>query len=407
MSENLFRQSLAPGSLIFTEGEAGTVAYVIEEGCVEITSLRNGSRAVLARLGPGELFGEMALIDGQVRSATAHAIEPTILVAVHREQVLTRMASADPLVALLLRVVLERLRRSNSLVAAHSQDSSASPAPPQPSDESLDSMRSRAFGLLTLEQELREGMRHEQFEVFYQPILSTENLRLAGWEALIRWRHPVRGIISPTAFVDVAERCGLIIPIGLSTLRAACHALTPIGAGATLPFMSVNLSPRQVAHPDLVAQVAQAIETSGIAPERLKLEVTESVLLENPETAISVLLELRSLGLAIAVDDFGTGYSSLSYLHRFPIDVLKIDRSFVSNMLNDPQSLKIVRTIARLAKELGLKVVAEGVERREELVLLTDFGCELVQGYLFSPPRPADELVAVLSSLEAWAPARG
>jgi len=233
------------------------------------------------------------------------------------------------------------------------------------------------------------------------PIVSAESLRLAGFEALIRRRHPERGVVSPSNFVEVAERSGLIVPIGLWTLQQACAALPDLEAGAAEEplFMSVNLSARQVAAPELVASVAQAIEASGIDPARLKLEITESVLMANPETAISVLLELRSLGLAIAVDDFGTGYSSLSYLHRFPIDVLKIDRSFMANMLTDGHSLKIVRTISHLAKDLGLKVIAEGVERHEEAILIKDLGCDYLQGYLFLPPRASNELAPLLASL--------
>jgi len=396
-----FSESFPPGTLIFGEGEPGTVAYIIETGCVEISSLHGGKRVVLAQLGPGELFGEMALIDEQVRSATARAIEPTVVSTISREQVSQRIANAEPLVVLFLRVILERLRRSNALAVSHLHDPSLESLIVQSSDESMGSVRDRAIGVLTLERELREGLGAGQFQVFYQPIFSVESLQLAGFEALIRWRHPTRGLVSPVVFIDIAERCGLILPLGFWALKEACAALPRLQAGAGgLPlFMSVNLSARQVTAPGLVAEVAQAIETAGIEPACLKLEVTESVLMENPEIATSALLELKSLGVSIAVDDFGTGYSSLSYLHRFPIDVLKIDRSFVNNMLLDAQSLRIVRAVSRLAKELGLKIVAEGIERPEELRLVSEFGCDYLQGYLLSPPKPSDELFPLLGSI--------
>jgi EAL domain-containing protein (putative c-di-GMP-specific phosphodiesterase class I) len=392
----LERQDYGPGEVIFREGEPGDVAFVVERGRVEISALRQGQDVVLVHLGEGELLGEMALIDEKVRSASARAIEATSLVVIHRDQVREKIESADPLLNLFLKVILERLRVTTRLVERQRQ--AAEDVEEEPSG-SFKQVRDRAMSLLAQEQDLKRAVERREFMTFFQPIVDTADGSTAGFEALIRWLHPDRGLLGPGAFVDFAEQTGMIVPMGIQVLESACSALGRLqgsygGAFPSRPplFMGVNLSTRQVGHPELIDQVRAIVEGSAIDPGNLKLEVTESVLMGDPETAISVLRQLKDLGVQLAVDDFGTGYSSLSYLHRFPIDVLKVDRSFVSTMLSDSGSLKIVRTITRLAKELGLKVVAEGVERREEWTVISDLGCELAQGYYFSKPRPLNDV---------------
>jgi EAL domain-containing protein (putative c-di-GMP-specific phosphodiesterase class I) len=302
-------------------------------------------------------------------------------------------------------VILDRLRHTNSLLALRREGVGTQPSPP-PQTRGLEQVRQKALSLLQLERELKEALAREEFEVYYQVIVATASGRAAGCEALIRWRHPERGLVPPAHFVDTAERSGLIVPIGSWALERSCLANAGLerAARGVVPdhpplFMSVNLSTRQIQEPNLVEQVRHAIAGTGIDPGRLKLEVTESVLMAEPDRAVAVLTELKGLGVTLAVDDFGTGYSSLSYLHRFPIDVVKVDRSFVSTMHSDSSSFKIVRSITRLAHDLGLKVVAEGVERPEELTLLQEFGCEYGQGYLFSKPLPCGEAEAKARAL--------
>jgi len=395
MNETLFRHTVPPGALIFREGEVGDVAYIVDHGRVEIAALRDGRKTVLAHLGPGELFGEMALIDEQVRSATAQAVEETTLIVVQRDQVRQKIDGADPLLSLFLKVVLDRLRQTTRLLAPR-QPGAEAPPPPPPQGRSFEEVRQRALSILQLERELQHGLAQHEFEVHFQAIVATPSATPAGFEALIRWRHPERGLVPPSHFIEAAERSGLIVPMGLWMLRESCLAVTALERaadvdGSTPLFMSVNLSARQITDPGLVEQVRSIIKDTGIVPRFLKLEVTESVLMAEPERAVAVLSGLKSLGVKLAVDDFGTGYSSLSYLHRFPIDVVKVDRSFVSTMLTDKGSFKIVRSITRLARDLGLEVVAEGVERPAELELLREFGCEYAQGYLFSRPLPLAE----------------
>jgi diguanylate cyclase (GGDEF)-like protein len=249
-------------------------------------------------------------------------------------------------------------------------------------------MHAKAVSRLQLEHDLRQAIEQKEFCVYYQPIIALQTNRLAGFEALIRWNHPRRGLISPADFVPVAEETGMIVPIGQWVLEEACckvkewQTRSPSYRALSL---SVNLSARQVAQPDLIEQITHALEISKLNPHHLKLEITESVVMGNKEAATMMFKQLRALGVQLSIDDFGTGYSSLSYLHRFPLNYLKIDRSFVDRMTTDGDDA-IVRTIATLARNLGMQVIAEGIETQEQFKLLKDLGCEFGQGYLFSRP---------------------
>ena len=388
--DRLDRTRVSAGGLVFREGEAGDRAYVIERGVVEISALRGGRAVVVARLHDGDLFGEMALIDGQVRSATARALCDTELVVVKRDQVASKIESADPVLRLFMSVILERLRRANRLMDLR-VEGRASSQPVTDMDQARDHIRELAMDRIRVEQELHRGVADSELVLRLQPITDTRTGRPAGFEALVRWRHPERGLVSPSEFVALAEETGLIVPIGRWVLGKACDLLARLQSAHGRLFMAVNLSARQIEDPDLVESVRSILERTGIEPSTLKLEVTESVLMADPDLAIGVLGRIHGLGVRLAVDDFGTGYSSLSYLTRFPVSTLKIDRSFVSSMLKDASNLKIVRAVTSLARELGLDIVAEGVERQEELVLVRDLGCEYAQGYHFSEPlAPGD-----------------
>jgi len=250
-------------------------------------------------------------------------------------------------------------------------------------------MHTRAVTLLRLESDLRRALEKDELCVYYQPIVSLASGELHGFEALVRWQHPERGIISPDDFVPLAEETGLILPIGLRVLRDAClqlrkwqqYSLSNRGL-----IMSVNLSGKQLTQPDLIARIEEVLHESQIDPWHLKLEITETVVMENPELAAVTLAKLRGLGVRLSIDDFGTGYSSLSYLNRFPVDTLKIDRSFVTSMNEADENLQIVKTIITLAGNLGMQVVAEGVETEEQLEQLRSLKCQYAQGFYFSKP---------------------
>jgi diguanylate cyclase (GGDEF)-like protein len=260
-------------------------------------------------------------------------------------------------------------------------------------------MHTRAMDLLGLERDLRWAIERQEFFLQYQPIISLDTGLLRGFEALIRWQHPERGLIPPMKFIPIAEETGLIIPIGQWVLGEACRqlrqwqGLTPTDQPLTI---NVNLSGKQFMQPDLLEQIQALLQETGLDPCSLKLEITESVVMENIETATSTLDQLRALGVELSIDDFGTGYSSLSYLQRFPVSTLKIDRSFVSRMSEHEGTAEIVRTIMKLAQNLGMDVVAEGVETEQQRDQLKALECTFGQGYYFAKPMDRDAAEAFL-----------
>ncbi len=266
-------------------------------------------------------------------------------------------------------------------------------------------MHARAVSLLELETDLRLAVERNEFELYYQPIVSLADATVLGFEALIRWNHPSRGLITPGEFIDTAESTGLMIPMTLNVLRTACGQLTRWKRARIAPrslIMSVNLSASHLDQPDVVDQLALIIEETGIDPGCLKLEITESAVMGNAEAAIDVLKKIQRLGVQLSIDDFGTGYSNLSYLHRFPIDTLKVDRSFVSTMDEGSENGEIVRTVIALARALRLSVIAEGIESIHQFHQLRILGCEYGQGYLFSRPIPVADATRLLEDPGRW-----
>lgn len=253
-------------------------------------------------------------------------------------------------------------------------------------------MNARAVSRLTLENELRRALDQGELEVFYQPQVAMTDGTLLGAEALVRWRHPAKGLISPVDFIPVAEETGLIVALGEQVLRAACNQIVAWGTSGRPPIMvAVNLSARQFRQPDLVTTIAAILQETGADPGRLELEITESVAMLDADNAIAALRQLRAMGISLAIDDFGTGYSSLSYLKRFPIHRLKIDRSFIQSIPDDNDDTAIVRAIAAMAGSLKLELLAEGVETEAQRQFLESAGCTVAQGYLFGRPMPAAE----------------
>ena len=262
-------------------------------------------------------------------------------------------------------------------------------------------MHARAMDRLGLERDMRRAVERRELFLEYQPIVSLATGSLRGFEALVRWQHPERGLIHPAKFIPIAEETGMIIPIGKWVLAEACRQMSRwqklSNLEGPLPI-SVNLSSRQFLQPDLLEQIQKVLRETGLDPRSLKLEITETVVMENIETATHTLEQLRAFGVELSIDDFGTGYSSLSYLQRFPVSTLKIDRSFVSRMTESEGTAEIVRTIMKLAQNLGMNVVAEGVETESQHEQLRAFECEFGQGYYFSKPIDSDAAEAFLLS---------
>jgi EAL domain-containing protein (putative c-di-GMP-specific phosphodiesterase class I) len=247
-----------------------------------------------------------------------------------------------------------------------------------------------------LELDLRHALQAGEFELFFQPQIDLSTRRIAGFEALLRWRHPTKGLVPPDRFIPLAEETGMIVPIGEWVLREACSAAT---AWPDDLRVAVNLSAVQFKSRNLVSAVAGSLSESGLQPNRLELEITETVMLQDTDITLATLHQLRAKGVQIAMDDFGTGYSSLSYLTRFPFDRIKIDQSFVRELGTRTDCITIVRAVTTLGHDLGIAITAEGVETEQQLDALERAGCTEVQGYLFSPPVAGG---AVIELLRNW-----
>jgi EAL domain-containing protein (putative c-di-GMP-specific phosphodiesterase class I) len=258
---------------------------------------------------------------------------------------------------------------------------------------------------LKLHGDLKRAVENNEFHVFYQPIISLRSGGLAGFEVLARWDHPDHGAVNPVDFISYAEDTGLIVELGSWVLGQACRQLRAWrdrGLADDALTMSVNVSKRQVAHPGFVDDVQRVLRENGVNGSRLALEITESVIMENPDSITEVLGQLKDLEVAIHMDDFGTGYSSLSYLHRFPLDMLKIDRAFLSTMSDNNDYADIIHTVVALAHTLNMQVIVEGVETEEQLKRLMALNGDFAQGFYFSMPLSADNAADILEAEPKW-----
>jgi diguanylate cyclase (GGDEF)-like protein len=266
-------------------------------------------------------------------------------------------------------------------------------------------MHARAVDLMQFETDLHYAIERDELHAFFQPIVDLNTMNLSGFESLVRWKHPKRGLVSPAEFIPLSEETGLIVPITMIMLRKSCEELKKWQE--KYPhyrklFVSVNLSSKHFAGEQLVQQIGQVLLDTCLDPGCLKLEITESAIMENPDEVISMLGRLKSLGVQLSIDDFGTGYSSLSYLHRFPVDTLKVDRSFVNAMTLGAENGEIIKTIVSLAKTLRMKVIAEGIETIDQIHQLKILGCHYGQGYLLSRPVPAEEAEKLIADPARW-----
>ncbi len=410
MSEDLHKEHFEAGEVIFRRGQRGRYAYMIESGSVEISTERGGRKVVVAELGQGELFGELALIHEQERTATATAAEACTLIVIGAQKLEETLREASPLARKLLEVNLGRVAWSQRFMRQHAD----AVTPDEGTLEHQTRLRE------AMERAIDRGIQNREFELYYQPIINIASGKTAGFEALMRWRHPRKGLVSPGQFMPVAEQSGQIVEMGHWALQESLEALKAFemlvgrrGAAPSPPlsglggwgrstapvlalqeaplFMSVNVSGRQLLETREIDRLGEVVKASGVEPARIKLEITENLLVDDPVHASVALQRLRDFGVRIALDDFGTGYSSMSYLHQFPLDCLKIDRAFVSNMKSDAKSFRIVRAIGSMARELGLEIIAEGIETKGELGALRGIECDFGQGFLMSRPVPFRE----------------
>lgn len=381
MFDEFDREVFADGQQIFKCGDAGDCAYLIEEGVVEIYVVEQGGERRIKLMGKGELFGEVSLIDYQPRTATVRVIEKAVLVPIPRKLVEGLLEKSDPILRHLLLLILERFRdkHGGSVESVSSVTHST--------EQSI--RRSAAKGEATQKISLAHGMSralsHEEFQLYYQPICRLADRRIAGFEALIRWHHPIDGVMQPKDFLWIAEQTGFIREIGLWTLERACRDWPILGklADQAAPFVSVNLSATQLSDASLVEDVQSIITKLNMKPTELKLELTETAMVEQPEIALKIMNRLVESGCSIALDDFGAGHSGLGHLQRYPIGTVKIDATFIESIIKSVQSQEIVRSTITLAHSLGMKVVCEGIESEDVRAKLLEMGCDFGQGWLF------------------------
>ena len=393
MFDELDREIYVAGELIFKAGDPGDCAYLIEKGSVGVYTVEQETERLIKTLGKNELFGEIALLDQQPRTATVRAAEKTVLVPIRRKLINGLLEKSDPILRHLLLVILERFRSKlhESAETAQTKDKKAS------IDQSIrrNALKGEATQKLLIAHGVTRALTHDEFELYYQPICNLADGRIAGFEALIRWRHPTDGMIPPMDFLWLVEQTGLIGELGLWTLERACRDWPVLKQYTRYPspFVSVNLSPNQLTSESLVDDVKAIMAQHNMPPAELKLELTETVMVEYPEIAARILEKLAELGTSLALDDYGTGHSGLKNLQRYPVGTLKIDRVFIEPITGSAQSLEIVRSSIDLAHSLGMNVVAEGVETGEVCKKLLELGCDFGQGWHFGKPAALQDLI--------------
>lgn len=381
------------GDLIMRQGDNGDCAYIIETGRVEILirTPNNDDHCVGTR-GAGTIIGEMALVDKAPRTATIRAIEDCSLLEITTQDFSARLDTADPILRMIIQVILMRYRDTlkHSTIMRGPISSSAEAA------ELSYTQNSDAVESIKIANAFKDALDNGNISLHYQPMISLDDKKIVGFEALMRWEDPEKGAISPGVFIPIIEDSGIIIEASKWALKESLQALKRIEGQTGYEnnlFMSVNFSSKDFAADGFVDTVYETISTTDTDPKNLHLEITERLLMGQPESAKQTLEMCHKAGMAISIDDFGTGYSSLSYLHYFPIDTLKIDQSFVRGMLDDDNMMQLVKSIIALSKNLKLNIIAEGIEEKAQAQKLHELGCNTGQGYYFAKPMGEADVI--------------
>lgn len=368
------------GDVIFLKGDASHFAYIIEYGKVEIYI----EDEVVETLQKGDLFGEMGILDQQPRSTSARAVGNLVLLQVAAKQITERLSQSDPIIKSLLHVLLRRFRsllpneegpKSNTLLSKV---------------ESL--TEESGLNKIKLENELKEAITSNEIQTVFQPIAKINSGKIAGFEVLSRWQHPVKGVISPVEFIALAEETKLIIEVGYLVFEQACKLLKKLPERC---FVSINVSPRQLDNEDFLNQIAAMLEQHSISPSRLSLEITETIVIDT-KWAKKWISKCKSLGFSVCADDFGTGYSGIKQLVEMDFDVLKVDQTFIRNMFENQKYSAVIQSISRLAADLEIILVAEGVEQEAQYQALRLLGFDYGQGYFFGKPMNAEQVLSVV-----------
>jgi EAL domain-containing protein (putative c-di-GMP-specific phosphodiesterase class I) len=401
MSSQPHTVDIQPDQIIFKEGDAGDCAYIIEKGRVLIFHTKSsGEEVPLNILSGGEIFGEMALIDNEKRSASSRALDDVRLAIVTKQQVLERIMTSDPMIQIMMHALLRRLRQRSHIITSDGDTNVLEDL--QPAVDIVGSQE--ALDRLKMENQLFQAFQNKEFELFYQPIINLKTKVICGCEALLRWRSPTRGLIPPNNFIDIIESSSMVIPIGHWIINQALKDLVTIqnhlrtnkkhGLAEEI-MMSINISGRQFTHPDFVNSLEDLREKFNVPTKNIKLEMTERIMMDGA-IAIETLNQCRDQGYSISIDDFGTGFSSLQYLTQMPISFLKVDRTFVMKLMTDPKSKAVVSSIIHLANAMDIEIIAEGIEKNEEALILETLGARFGQGYLFAKPMELNKFIALI-----------
>lgn len=385
------------GEIIMRQGARGDCAYIIEEGVVEIFIEREGGKIqTVGTRGPGTIIGEMAIVDDAPRTATVRAIKDCKMLEITRDDFSNRLKSSDPVIQMISQVILTRYR--DTLTRAEILGEGSTYPPPEMMERDF-AAQTDVVESIKMANEFQSALENNDLQLYYQPIVNMKTGQVAGFEALMRWIHAEKGFISPALFIPIAEKNGLIVEASRWALGESCRALkrieNRIGRENSL-YMSVNFSSTDFASENFLDHVYRILSESDVPAKQIKLEITERLLIQQPDHAKEVLEMCRQAGMSIAIDDFGTGYSSLSYLYYFPIETLKIDQSFVRAMTKDAKSMELVKSIIGLGKNMNMTIIAEGVEDETEGKILRDLGCDAAQGYYFAKPLPEKEVIELL-----------
>lgn len=414
MKDLFKRESHAAGAVVFHQGEPGDAAYVVEEGCVEVMTGLPLAQKRIAVLAKGAMFGEVALLDHQPRTATVRTVTATHLIRIDRQHVEELLQRADPVIQYLMRLLLARFRNVRGFPSGMADGSNASPAAgdsdmanaAEAAEAGMQDLQNAAVRMLTLAQDLTDAINLAQLETFYQPLIAFASMQPIGFEALVRWRHPTLGLISPMEFIPLAEKTGLIHRIGDHVMQTAAQDWRELrgfclGTPDARPFMSVNLSSPELSAPGIVQSIAQCLKEHHMAGDELRVELTETIVINNMDRVAATFEALRGLGAEVALDDFGTGYAGLDYLQSLPFSCLKIDKVFVQNMMGSDRSFHIVQSALELARSLGLTTVAEGIEDPAIGQRLAQLGCTYAQGYCYGKPMPRQDIAAWHTAYQA------
>ncbi|WP_371224658.1 EAL domain-containing protein [Roseovarius sp. 2305UL8-3] len=383
---------LSPGDLLYREGDANDYAYVIECGEVILYSKLVGKRTDVERRGAGSIIGELSILTGQPRAVTVEALTPCTVYRISAEQILNRFEKLDPVLRACIETSIHFTTTFVKQTTGPSEQVPIAESTLRNSDQLIEQFR--------LETDIVKGVADGQFSLVYQPIVRLLDGGIVGFEALMRWTHPQFGDVPPDRFIDVAETTGSIKLITEFAVVEACATLQRLRALDGAPeqlFASVNVSGQDIGRHGFVEFLAFLLDANNIEPKHVKLEVTETALIPDFDIADKNFKQLRALGCGISIDDFGTGYSNLAYLKSLPITSLKIDRAFVADAHDNPVSRSIVKMLVTLGQDLGVDIIAEGLETDGDVETLRRLGCRFAQGYYFCKPVSEADLSSLIS----------